>query len=338
MRVDYQTLVQDLAGVPDAVRFAADAGFDGFWTAETQHNPFLPHVLAAEHSDRLELGTGIAVAFARTPMTVAHETWDLQAYSGGRFILGLGSQIKAHITNRFSMEWSRPAARMREFVLALHAIWDAWETGDRLAFRGEFYTHSLMTPFFNPGPNPGGKPKVFVSAVGPLMTKVAGEVCDGMLAHAFTTEAYVREITIPAIEQSLQDAGRSRDDFQLALPVFVVTGGDEREMDASRSAVKQQIAFYGSTPAYRSVLEHHGWGDLQSELNALSKRGKWAQMSDLVDDAVLAAFAVVGEPDEAGREIARRFGDVADRVSFYTQPQGHGPEVTAAIIGGVRGR
>src|SRR5688500_17019107 len=211
---------------------AEATGYDGVWTAETSHDPFLPHVLAAEHTERMELGTGIAVAFARNPMTLAQTAYDIQRLSKGRFILGLGSQIKPHITKRFSMPWSHPAARMREMILALHAIWDAWQDGTKLDFRGDFYTHTLMTPFFDPGPNPYGKPKVFLAAVGERMTEVAGEVADGMLCHGFTTERYLREVTIPALERGLARSGRSMDDIELSGPAFVVTGANEQEMAA----------------------------------------------------------------------------------------------------------
>jgi probable F420-dependent oxidoreductase len=336
MRLDFQTLGEDLGTVPRVVGMAEAAGYDGYWTAETQHDPFLPHVLAAEHSERIELGTGIAVAFARNPMTIAHTAWDLQAMSAGRFILGLGSQIKPHITMRFSMPWSRPAARMKEFVQALHAIWDAWETGERLQFRGEFYTHALMTPFFSPGPIAPGRPKVFIAGVGRHMIRVAGEVCDGLLAHGFSTVRYAEEVIVPTIDAALAASGRDRSRFELSQPVFVVTGADQREMARSKAVVKQQIAFYGSTPAYRSVLEHHGWGDLQDELNAMSKRGEWTAMGDLITDEILDAFAVSGEPYQAGAGIKERYGHIADRVSFYTKPDGYAPEVMAEMIRGVR--
>src|SRR5688500_11559914 len=207
-------------------------GYDGLWSAETSHDPFFPLLLAAAETEKIELGTGIAVAFARNPMTLAQTAWDLQAASKGRFILGLGSQIKPHITKRFSMPWSHPAARMREMIMALHAIWDCWQEGSKLEFRGDFYTHTLMTPFFNPGPNPYGKPKVFLAAVGERMTEVAGEVADGMLCHGFTTERYLREVTIPALERGLARSGRSMDDIELSGPAFVVTGANEQEMAA----------------------------------------------------------------------------------------------------------
>lgn len=310
-----------LDGAADAARDAEEAGYDGIWSAETSHDPFFPLLVATQNTERVELGTGIAVAFARNPMTMAQIAWDLQAYSKGRFILGLGSQIKPHITKRFSMPWSHPAARMREFILAMRAIWAAWNDGTKLDFRGEFYTHTLMTPFFNPGPNPHGTAKVFLAAVGEKMTEVAGEVCDGILCHGFTTERYLREVTLPALERGAAAGGRQMSDIEVSLPAFIVTGTNEEEMAASAKGVRQQIAFYGSTPAYRGVLELHGWGDLQDELNKLSKQGKWVEMGELIDDEILTTFAVVAEPDGIAPEIARRFGDVVTRVSFYAPYQ-----------------
>ena len=304
----------------DAVTTAQRAendGFDGVWCAETGHDPFLPLLLAAEHTDRVELGTGIAVAFARNPMSTAVLANDLQSYSKGRFMLGLGSQIKPHIEKRYSMPWSHPAPRMREFIAALRAIWSAWHDGTRLAFRGDFYTHTLMTPFFNPGPNPYGSPKVFLAAVGARMTEVAGEVSDGLLAHGFTTARYMREVTLPALERGLARAGRTRDEYEISYPAMMITGTNESEMQAAIEAVKAQLAFYASTPAYRPVLDLHGWGDLFAELNTLSKRGKWVEMARLIPDDMLDAFAVTGEPGEIPSKILERYGDMVTRVSFY---------------------
>jgi probable F420-dependent oxidoreductase len=311
----------DLAKAAGQAKAQEELGFDGLWAAETNHDPFLALTLAAEHTERIEIGTGIAVAFARSPMTLAQTAYNLNAFAEGRLLLGLGSQIKAHITRRFSMPWSHPAARMKEFVSAMQAIWHTWETGDKLDFRGDFYEHTLMTPFFDPGPNEFGAPKVFLAAVGELMTTVVGEVCDGMLCHGFTTESYLREVTLPALTTGLDASGRTRADVQLSLPAFVVTGTTEEETAAAAAGVRQQIAFYGSTPAYRGVLEHHGWGDLQTELNALSKQGGWVQMGELIDDEILATFAVVGEPDQVGDELLARYGDLVDRISFYAPYQ-----------------
>jgi probable F420-dependent oxidoreductase len=292
-------------------------GYDGIWVPETSHDPFLPLVLAAEHTERLDLATGIVVAFARNPMTLAQVSWDLQAASQGRFILGLGSQIKPHITRRFSMPWSSPAARMREMILAIRAIWESWNEGTKLDFRGDFYSHTLMTPFFNPGPNPHGDARIFLAGVGELMTQVAGEVADGFLCHGFTTRQYLDEVTLPNLAKGRAKAGKAMEGFKLAGPMFVVTGRDEAEMAEAAKGVKGQIAFYGSTPAYRPVLDLHGWGDLQEELNRLSKEGRWAEMGDLIDDDMLATFAVVAPLDEVADALKERWGDVLDRLSFY---------------------
>lgn len=321
----------DPAGVVEAAKRAELVGYDGFWVPETSHDPFLPLALAAEHTERITLGTGIAVAFARNPMNLAVVANDLQAMSKGRFILGLGSQIKPHIEKRFSMTWSHPAPRMRELILAMRAIWASWSDGSRLAFRGEYYRHTLMTPMFDPGPNPYGNPKVFLAAVGEVMTEVAGEVADGLLAHGFTTERYLREVSIPAFERGLARGGKNRADAQISYPGMVVTGPNEEEFAAATTAVKRQLAFYGSTPAYRPVLELHGWGDLQPELNTLSKRGEWVKMADLIDDDVLNTFAVVGELDEIPGKIVARFGDLVDRFSFYA-PYRVEPERWAEVL------
>lgn len=325
------SLHTDLSRAPDRAKAAEDAGYDAVWTAETSHDPFLPLAVAAPATESITLGTSIAVAFARNPMLLANTGWDLNAASNGRFVLGLGSQIKPHITKRFSMEWSKPAARMREMILATRAIWDSWETGDKLDFRGDFYTHTIMTPFFNPGPNPAGVPRVFLAGVGPMMTAVAGEVCDGFFAHPFTTPSFLAEVTIPAIDAGRAKSGRSADGFEVALPAFVVTGSTEEEMAASAKAVKGQISFYGSTPSYRPVLEHHGWGDLQTELNAMSKRGEWTEMGDLIDDDILNTFAVVAEPSGVAAELRLRFGTTVDRLSFNTMGSAD-PELFAPII------
>jgi probable F420-dependent oxidoreductase len=294
-----------------------DVGYDGALSAETNHDPFLPLVVAAEHTERLELGTGIAVAFARNPMTLANIGYDLQTFSKGRFRLGLGSQIKAHIEKRYSMEWSHPAARMRELIQAMRAIWACWNEGAPLDFRGDFYRHTLMTPFFNPGPNPYGNPSVHLAAVGGLMTEVAGEVCDGIILHAFTTERYVREVTIPALERGWAKAGTQRSDFEISGPMFVVSGTNDEELERAMRGTKEQIAFYGSTPAYRGVLELHGWGDLQGDLNRLSKQGEWTAMGELISDDVLDAFAVVAAPEDVPKAMMQRYEGVVDRVQLY---------------------
>jgi probable F420-dependent oxidoreductase len=292
-------------------------GYDGVLTAEAGHDPFLPLLLAAQGTERADLITAIAVAFARNPMTLANTAWDLQAASGGRFVLGLGSQVRAHITRRYSMEWSHPAPRMREMILAIRAIWASWNDGTKLDFRGDFYTHTLMTPFFNPGPNPHGNARIFLAGVGGLMTEVAGEVADGFLCHGFTTRRYLDEVTLPALEKGRAKAGKAMDGFELAGPMFVVTGRDEAELAAAATGVRRQIAFYGSTPAYRGVLELHGWGDLQDDLNRMSKEGRWEEMGELIDDEILREFAVVAPLDELAAGLAARWGGVLHRLSFY---------------------
>ncbi len=331
MKVDGILMAADLGSMGERARRMEAMGYDGLITAETQHNPFFPLTLAAEHTARLELATGIAVAFARNPMDLAHIGHDLQAFSQGRFILGLGSQIKPHIEKRFSMPFSQPAARMRELILAMRAIWACWEDGAPLRFEGEFYRHTLMTPFFNPGPTGFGPPRVFLAAVGEKMTEVAGEVADGMFVHGFTTEKYLRETTIPALERGLARSGRDRSALELTFPMFMITGDTEVEMAEADAAVRKQIAFYGSTPNYRPVLEAHGWGDLQDELNTLSKRGEWDEMGRRITDDVLDAFAIAGKPGDLPALLDARVGDVVERVSFYA-PYRTDPERWADVV------
>jgi probable F420-dependent oxidoreductase len=316
VKIDYQ-LDAAPPDIPGRARAAQDAGYQGAWLLETTHDPFLSAALGAQATTRIEFGTGIAVAFARSPMTVAVCANDLQRLSHGRFLLGLGSQVKAHITRRFSMPWSHPAPRMREYVLAVRAIWASWHDSTPLRFEGEFYRHTLMTPTFDPGPNPFGYPPVLLAGVGEAMTTVAGEVADGFICHGFTTERYLREVTLPALARGRQRAGLSLDGYQIAGMPFVVTGTTEEEFAAARQATREQIAFYASTPAYRPVLDRHGWGDLQDELTAMSKAGRWQDMAGLIDDPILDAIAVVAEPGDVAAQLRRRYGDVFTRLSLY---------------------
>jgi probable F420-dependent oxidoreductase len=329
-----RSIGSDLRTAAESARKSEAAGYDAIWSAETGHDPLLPLLMAAEHTERIAVGTSIVVAFGRSPMTLANSAWDLNAFSEGRFLLGLGSQIKPHIEKRYSMPWSHPAPRMREFISAMRAIWDSWQNGTKLDFRGDFYTHTLMTPFFNPGPNLFGAPEVLLAAVGEGMTKVAAEVADGMLVHGFTTERYLREVTLPAIESGLRSSGRGRADFQLSYPALVVAADSEEDMAAAEAGTRKQIAFYASTPAYRPVLDLHGWGDLQSELNTLSKRGEWDAMGRMITDEILDAFAVRGTPEQVPAELQRRFGDVIDRISLYTPY--HDTGVAPRIMAGLR--
>ncbi len=331
MKIDAGGYSGSIDEAGNAARTAEQASYDGWWAAETQIDALLGCTVAAERTQRIELGTAIAVAFARNPMTVAMAANDIQALSEGRFFIGLGSQIKPHITRRYSMPWSKPAARMREFVLALRAIWDTWATGAGLDFSGDFYTHTLMTPFFNPGPNPYGNPMVFVAGGGPLMTAAAGEVADGMLCHGFSTERYVREVTLPALERGRAKAGKTLDGFEISGPGFIVASESEDERAAGVQFVRQQIGFYGSTPAYRPVLDLHGWGDLQDELNAMTHRGEWDKLHAAIDDEVVRKFAIVGTPEEAIEEARRRYGDIATRISINV-PAGADPDRWRALF------
>jgi probable F420-dependent oxidoreductase len=310
-------------GIDDVESTARDLearGYAGVWASEADHDPFLPLLTAGLATERLQVGTAIAVAFARSPMTLAMTAHDLQRYTRGRFVLGLGSQVKPHVERRFSMPWSPPVERMREYVAALRAIWTAWQDGTRLRFQGEHYRHTLMTPMFSPQAHEWGGPPVHLAAVGPGMTRLAGEVADGLLAHGFTTARYLRERTLPLLTEGLEAAGRAREEVTVSLPGFVVTGRTDAERAEAAAAVKATIAFYGSTPAYRPVLELHGWDSLADELHALSvsrREDKWTAMRDLVDDEVLDTFAVVGEPAEVGPAVRARFDGLVDRFSVY---------------------
>jgi probable F420-dependent oxidoreductase len=318
--LDAALLSTGIDDVPGTARDLEARGYAGVWASEADHDPFLPLLTAGLATDRLQVGTAIAVAFARSPMTLAMTAHDLQRYTRGRFVLGLGSQVKPHIERRFSMPWSSPVERMREYIAALRAIWAAWQDGTRLRFQGEHYRHTLMTPMFSPQPHEWGAPPVHLAAVGPGMTRLAGEVADGILAHGFTTARYLRERTLPVLAEGLEAAGRSRGEVTVSLPGFVVTGRTEAERAEAAAAVKATIAFYGSTPAYRPVLELHGWDSLADELHALSvgrREDKWSAMRDLVDDQVLGTFAVVGEPGDVGPAVRARFDGLVDRFSVY---------------------
>lgn len=333
MKVD-AIITWDLNKAGKEARELEEMGYAGLKSAETAHDPFLPLLAAAQTTSTIDLMTGIAVAFARSPMTVANVGHDLNAASNGRLVVGLGSQIKPHIEKRYSMPWSSPAARMREFVLAMRAIWATWHEGEPMEFIGKFYRHTLMTPFFTPTNIEHGAPKVYLAAVGPLMTEVAGEVADGMLVHGFTTEAYLRNVTLPALERGFAKSGRKRESFELVYPVFSVTGRDEKEIAAADKKMRQQVAFYGSTPAYKGVLDSIGVGDLQPELNAMSKQGRWEEMGDLIDDGVLDKFSVRGGAADLAVQIKARYGDIIDRTAASYANMGH--EERVAFIEAMR--
>ena len=325
---------EDLRDVRTIYREIEDAGYDRAFSFEAKHNPFIPLAVAGEHTTSIELGTAIAIAFARTPMTLANAAWDLQTVTGGRFTLGLGSQIRPHIEQRYGMPWSRPAARMRELVLGIRAIFDTWQTGVPLSFDGEFYTHTRMIPAFDPGPNPFGPPRVFTAGVGPRMTVVAGEVADGLLVHPVNTRRSLQELTMPAIAEGARRAGRSAADVEVVCVTIIVTGREEAELSRSREAVREQLAFYGTTPAYLPVFELHGYGDLHPELKRLAKQGRWGEMAGLIDDELIETIAVVGEPGAIAGKLRTRLAGISDHVSLVNNrapdPQ-HFAEVVAAL-------
>jgi probable F420-dependent oxidoreductase len=299
-------------------------GFDAVGVTETAGSPFLAAAQAAGATSRVRVLTAIALAFPRSPMDLAYTAWDLQALSSGRFALGLGSQVRAHVERRFSAPYSHPAPRMRELILALRAIWDAWESDGELEFRGEFYSHTLMPPNFRPAAGAHPRPPVLLAAVRPLMTEVAGEVADGFLGHAFCTADVLREVTLPALERGLERGGRERGELEVTAAVFVATSEQEWE------DCRRRVAFYGSTPGYRHVLEHHGLGSLHEALHARSRAGEWAELAALVEDDVLELFAVRGEdPTALARAIEERVGGVADRVGLVSESTD--PAALAAI-------
>ncbi len=316
MKIDAALMV----GNPlDAIAPAGEleaAGYDGLYTFEGRNDPFLPLAMAAPHTSTAELITAIAVAFARNPMTLANLGNDMQLIAQGRFILGLGTQIKPHIEKRFSMEWSRPAARMREMVQAIRAIWACWEGDSELDFRGEFYTHTIMGPNFNPGPNPFGMPKIYIAGFGEKMVQVAGEVGDGFLVHPLNTRRFLQEYSLPAVRRGLEIAGKAEADFDVSVQCITAIGDTAEEIEEAKVVARGMIAFYGSTPAYKPALDAHGWGDeLQPQLNRLSKAGDWAAMSALISDEILETIALVGTPREVAAQVKERYGDIAARVS-----------------------
>ncbi|MGY2877114.1 putative F420-dependent oxidoreductase [Marmoricola sp. URHA0025 HA25] len=306
----------DPGRIADLAREAEARGdVRGLFVAEAAHDPYVALALASTTTERIELGTSIAVAFARTPMSTAYSAYDLHRLSGGRLVLGLGSQIKPHITRRYAMPWSQPAARMQEYVEALRAIWNSWQTGDALDFRGDFYEHTLMPPLFSPGPLDGPSPRVWLAAVGPRMLEAAGAVADGVICHPLLSRSYLADVVAPSVRRSRSAHDRDGRPFEISTLCMVATGRTEEQLAAAVAGVRQQIGFYASTPAYAPVLEHHGWGDLHGDAHALTKAGRWDELGDLVDDEVLATFAVVGELDLVGAEVRARFAGVADRVT-----------------------
>ncbi len=313
-------------------------GYDGAFSFEAKHDPFLPLVLAAENTTNLRIGTAIAIAFARNPMNLANLAYGMQSISEGRFVLGLGSQVKPHIEKRFSMPWSRPAARMREIVLAIRAIFDAWEGKAKLDFRGEFYRHTIMIPAFDPGPNPFAPPPILTGGFGPLMTAVAGEAADGFIAHPFNSRRSLLENTLPALQSGLLKSGREREDIEVICAILTVTAAadDEQDFERVKLAARKQLAFYGSTPAYLPTLACHGWEDLHLELNRMSKEGRWDEMTDLISDEILETIAVVGPREEIAQRIHERLDGIADGVSL-THNRAPDPSQWADIVPEIQG-
>lgn len=304
-----------LFGPTDAIeraRLLRDAGASGVFTFEGPHDVFAPLTLASTVGG-LDLMTNVAIAFPRNPIQLAHQAYDHQLLAEGRFILGLGTQVRAQVENRYGAAFDRPVARMKEMVAALQAVFAAWETGERLDFRGEYFRHTLMTPTFNPGPNPYGPPPIYVGALGPRLTRATAAVADGLLVMPFGSKRFLHEVMMPQVRAGLSESGRSLDDFAL-VPEIIVSVGDD---DAAHDAARRLLAFYGSTPAYRPVLDVHGWGDLQPELNAMSKQGRWQEMATLIDDEVLHTIAACGTPDEIADHIRNRVTGVSDRICLY---------------------
>ncbi len=298
-------------------RAAEDFGFAGLWTSETKHDAFLPLAIAANETHQIELGTSVAIAFSRSPMETAQTAWDLQDLSDGRFVLGLGTQVKAHITRRFSMPWDRPAARLREYILAVRAIWESFQTEGSLQFEGEFYRHTLMTPFFNPGPIEHPEIAVYIAGVNTRLARLAGEICDGFHVHPFHSPEYVRQTVKPAIVEGARQANRDPDQVELATSAFVISAAKVEEAAEQRESVRAQISFYASTPTYRTVLEAHGWQDIGEKLGIMAREKKWREMPALVTDAMLAAFAIEAAPDEVGPALKERYKGLIDRVALY---------------------
>ena len=317
MKIDTVLMASNLAEVPQVAKAAEALGFDGLWTAEASHDPFFPVALAAEHTRRIELGTAIAVAFPRSPMIFAHIAWDLQALSKGRFILGLGTQVKGHNERRFSVKWGSPGPRLREVILALRAIWDCWQNGTRLNFRGEHYTFTLMTPFFSPGPIDHPNIPIYIAGVNPYMCRLAGELCDGFHVHPLHSIKYLRETIFPNLEQGLAKAGRKRRDIALASTAFVITGRNRDEIEAAKAPVRQQISFYASTRTYSAVLEAHGWGATCERLNEKVAKGDWGGMAAEITDEMLDTFAVIGTHAEIGAKVRAKYTGVLDRLGYY---------------------
>lgn len=317
MKFDVSLLVHDLGQMPALAHFADDLGFDGIWTLETSHEPYLPLVLAAEHSQRLSLGTSIAVAFPRSPTITAQIAWDLARYSKGRFILGLGTQVKGHNERRFGVKWEKPVEKMRDYIRAVHALWDCWQNQTRLNYQGEFYKLTLMTPFFSPAPHEYHRIPIFIAGVNRRMCQLAGELCEGFHVHPLHTTRYLREVILPNIEIGLAKKQRPRSSIELSSSVFVIATDDPEQAAKSEAEVRQQISFYASTPPYRPVFDLEGWGDVADQLKRFAAGGKWHEMPALITDEILERFALRGTWSELPGKMLQKYSGLLDRVSYY---------------------
>jgi probable F420-dependent oxidoreductase len=317
MKFDITLNTADLRAVPKLAAEAEALGVDGVWTTETAHNPFLPATHAIAATTRLEVGTGIALAFPRSPMVTAQIAWDLAAQSDGRFILGLGTQVKAHITRRFSTAWDSPGPRLRDYILSMRAIWANWQNNKPLRYKGEFYEFTLMTPFFAPSPIAKPDIPIYIAGVNPYLCKLAGELCQGFHVHPFHTRRYLTEVILPNIEQGATEANRTRADVQTSCAIFVATGANPAEIENNSNAMKAQIAFYASTPSYEAVMALHGWGALAEQLNAMSRQNRWLEMATLISDEMLHEFAVVAPYDELPSRVRERYNGLLDRIGYY---------------------
>ncbi len=317
MKIDAETFVDSPSEAIELSRQAEAFGFDGFWVNETKHDPFIQLALAAANTKTISIGTSIALAFTRSPTTLAYTAWDLQNLSQGRMILGLGSQVKGHIERRFGMKWECPAPKMREVVLALRAIWEAWQTGGRLEFKEKFFTLDLMTPFFSPSRIEHPAIPIFVAGVNEGMCRMVGEIGDGLHVHPLHTSRYLREVVAPALESGLRRSGRKRVSLQVAASAFVAVGETESEIRGVREAYRSQIAFYASTRTYRRVMELHGWGDICDRLHEQSVRGEWDKMPAEVSEDVMNEFVLEGTWSEVGERVVEKYGGLVDRVRLY---------------------
>ena len=315
MKVD-TGLPLDLAQVPAAAQKAEAMGYDGVITPETGHDPFLPLTIAAEHTERLELSTAVAIAFPHSPMSLAQTAWDIQKFSKGRMTVGLGTQVKGHIVRRYGMDWHPPGPRLRDYVLMMRAVWDSWQNGTRPSFEGKYYRYTLMTPFFSPGPIGVPMPKIHISAINPYNCRLVGQLCDGIKLHGFNTPKYLKEVILPNIQAGAKKAGRDLKEIEICGLGFIITGKNEEEIEKAKAPVRQQISFYASTRTYKPVLDIEGWGDLNQELFALSIEGKWQDMATRITDDMLEQFAVIGTYDEIVKKIKARSAGVIDRVTF----------------------